>query len=311
MREERAQTLAKPRLARVPSSLVNADSRPPVAIRITRPYASEDEYLERELDTLSRTSITLLGAQPRPDGVVLRFELVLAAGHVLLRGEGRVVGFKPNAHEGIGGLTLRFTRLDMRSKALIDRAASMREKRRPSTQTSPSERPSIPPRPPSWSRRPPPAPRETLPLPPPRFEAVSSSALESAPSLPLLEEAPSSPSFESLPAPPHSPLPPRESIPPSPRRETMAPSPPRESMTPSPPRESRPPWGAFNDSRRSPLPTPMSLVTPKSFPPASGPTRRAAEPPDRDALLGRLRARAKGLDPKVVANHFGDRPRRG
>jgi hypothetical protein len=108
------------------------DPRPPVAIRITRPYASEEEYLEQEVDTLTRASITLIGAQPRPQGVVLRFELVLSSGLVLMRGEGRVVGFKPNVHQGLGGLSLRFTRLDTRSKALIDKAAALRERRRPS-----------------------------------------------------------------------------------------------------------------------------------------------------------------------------------
>jgi hypothetical protein len=105
----------------------------PSAIRITRPYASEEDYLDRELETLTRASITLLGAQSRPQGVVLRFELALSSGVVLMRGEGRVVAFKANAFEGLGGLTLRFTRLDTRSKALVDRAAALREKRRPST----------------------------------------------------------------------------------------------------------------------------------------------------------------------------------
>jgi hypothetical protein len=108
-----------------------------VAIRITRPYANEEEYLDEELETLTRTSITLLGAQPRPQGIVLRFELVLTSGHVLARGEGRVVGFKHNAHEGLGGLTLRFTRLDSRTKTLIDKAAALREQRRPSTRPLP------------------------------------------------------------------------------------------------------------------------------------------------------------------------------
>jgi molecular chaperone DnaK len=117
------------------------DPRPPVAIRITRPYASEEEYLEQELDLLSRTGITLVGAQPRPQGVVLRFELVLSAGQVLLRGEGRVVGFKPSAHQGMGGLTLRFTRIDARSKALLDKAAALRERRRPSNRPVRSEPP--------------------------------------------------------------------------------------------------------------------------------------------------------------------------
>jgi hypothetical protein len=105
----------------------------PAAIRITRPYASEDDFLEKELETLTRASITLLGAQARPQGVVLRFELVLTSGAVLMRGEGRVVGFKADAFEGLGGLTLRFTRLDTRSKALVDKAAALRERRRPST----------------------------------------------------------------------------------------------------------------------------------------------------------------------------------
>jgi hypothetical protein len=118
---------------------------PPVAIRITRPYTTEDEFLEQELETLSRTSVTLLGAQPRPQGVVLRFELVLSSGHVLMRGEGRVVGFRPNLQQGMGGLTLRFTRLDSRSKALVDKAATFRERRRPSVRPDKEPSPSAPP----------------------------------------------------------------------------------------------------------------------------------------------------------------------
>ena len=118
---------------------------PPVAIRITRPYTTEDEFLEQELESLSRTSVTLLGAQPRPQGVVLRFELVLSSGHVLMRGEGRVVGFKPNVHQGMGGLTLRFTRLDTRSKALVDKAATFRDRRRPSLRPDADASPAAPP----------------------------------------------------------------------------------------------------------------------------------------------------------------------
>jgi hypothetical protein len=130
----------------------------PVAVRITRPYSTEDEFLEQEPDTLSHTSVTLLGAQPRPQGVVLRFELVLASGHVLMRGEGRVTGFRPNAHQGLGGLTLRFTRLDTRSKALVDKAAGVRERRRPSVNPLPPAESSPPP---------PPVARESAPAPPP------------------------------------------------------------------------------------------------------------------------------------------------
>jgi hypothetical protein len=121
-----------------------AETLPPVAVRVARPFATEDELLENELETLTRTSITLLGAPARPPGLVLRFELVLASGQVLVRGEGRVVGYKPDAHYGTGGLTLRFTRLDSRSKALVDRAAALRERRRPSALTAMAESPSLP-----------------------------------------------------------------------------------------------------------------------------------------------------------------------
>ncbi len=101
-------------------------AKPPAAIRITRPYQTDDEFLAAELETISRTGVVLVGAQQRPDGVVLRFELALASGAPLIRGEGRVIGYKPNAFGSEPGLALRFTRLDSKSKALVDRAAALR-----------------------------------------------------------------------------------------------------------------------------------------------------------------------------------------
>ena len=145
---------------------VSTETRPPTAIRITRPYVSEEEYLENDLETLTRTGITLVGVQPRPEGVVFRFEISLSTGQVVLRGEGRVVGFRANAHQGVGGLALRFTRLDVRSKALIDKAAAIRETGRPSIQP-PLSRMSAPP---AALRRlstpPPPFARASTPSPP-------------------------------------------------------------------------------------------------------------------------------------------------
>jgi molecular chaperone DnaK len=105
------------------------DPRQPVAIRVTRPYQSEDEFLEKEIETLTRTSVVLVGAQSRPQGVILRFEVTLLDGVPILRGEGRVVAFKPRALGDLPGLTLRFTRLDAKSKALVDRAAAIRDAR--------------------------------------------------------------------------------------------------------------------------------------------------------------------------------------
>jgi len=112
-------------------SWMNA-SKPPVAIRITRPYESEDEFLAAELDTISRTGVILVGAQQRPEGVVLRFELALGSGAPLLRGEGRVIGYKQNVVGGEPGLALRFTRLDSKSKSLVDRVGALRDVRRSS-----------------------------------------------------------------------------------------------------------------------------------------------------------------------------------
>lgn len=117
--------------------------RPPVAIRIVRPYETEDALLEHELDTIGKTSVVLIGAHPRPTGVILRFEVTLASGATVLRGEGRVLAHKDNAFRGQAGLTLRFTRLDPRSKAVVDRATSMREQRQAEggTPSRPAPRP--------------------------------------------------------------------------------------------------------------------------------------------------------------------------
>lgn len=119
--------------------------RPPVAIRIVRPYDSEDALLEHELETIGKTSVVLIGAHPRPTGVILRFEVTLASGATVLRGEGRVLAHKENAFRGQPGLTLRFTRLDPRSKSVVDRATAMRDARSASEGSSPSRpAPSVP-----------------------------------------------------------------------------------------------------------------------------------------------------------------------
>jgi hypothetical protein len=155
------------------------DARTPVAIRISRPYASEEEFLRHELDTLTRTTVVLLGAQSRPQGVVLRFEVALASGDALIRGEGRVVGFRAASQGVDSGLTLRFTRLDARSKALVDRAAGMRDAR---------ARPSIHPSRPAMQAVPAPPP---LPPPPPAPSGPGALSLDlGASTQPSLEEEP-------------------------------------------------------------------------------------------------------------------------
>ncbi|MEO7109609.1 MAG: hypothetical protein ABI183_04140, partial [Polyangiaceae bacterium] len=88
---------------------------------------------------------------------------------------GRVVGHKPNAFGDSPGLTLRFTRLDTRTKALVDKAAVLRdEKTRVALGSSAPASPSKPPPPvhPAPARipvdlTPPPRPVAIASVPPP------------------------------------------------------------------------------------------------------------------------------------------------
>ena len=231
------------------------DSSPPVAIRITRPYAAEEEFLEHEIETLSRTSVTLIGAQPRAQGVILRFELVLSSGQTLVRGEGRVVGFKPNAYRGLGGLTLRFTRLDSRSKAFVDRVGALRDQRRSEEGTAASIRPD-----PSHPELP------ILSLSAPELPAIPSSS----PSIPELP--PLSLSVAELPSIPAS-----------------APEVPAPSSS-----------------------APEFLSIPASAPEAPAAASRPSlpgAPAERDALLERLRTRAKAFGPLDVQRILDQRRR--
>ena len=190
--------------------------KPPVAIRITRPYLGEDEYLEREFDTLTRTSVVLVGAQSRPQGVILRFEVVLTSGISVMRGEGRVVAFKPAAYGGEPGLTLRFTRLDSKSKALVDRAAALREARiRAGTPQNQGMRGNPPPVPSSALEGPPASPsflapsalRSSDPPPPPQASPQAGPRPASSQPPPL----PRSASMRPRPTPPPLPPPPAPS----------------------------------------------------------------------------------------------------
>jgi hypothetical protein len=223
--------------------------KPPAAVRITRPYSTEEEFLEHELDMLTRTTVTLVGAQSRPPGVVLRFELGLASGQVLLRGEGRVLVYKGDALQGTGGLTLRFTRLDTRSKSLVDRAAALREHRRPSA----------------------------LP-PPPRGASVPDdiAALTPVAALPAVEESAPVPAAAAL-VPAVAPLPAPAAVEEAPAAPALA----AVVVAEAPP--------------RMVPPVTLSVPTPGG--------------PERDALLGRLRARAKTLDASDVQRILAQRKR--
>jgi molecular chaperone DnaK len=207
------------------------DPKAPVAIRITRPYGSEDEFLHHELDSLTRTTVTLTGAQSRPQGVVLRFEITLASGDPLLRGEGRVVAFRPASQGNDSGLTLRFTRLDARSKGLVDRAAALRDARARASMHPPSMRPALTP-----AAEPAPSPSPPHVAPPPA-------------------RSPSPPRVAAPPAPPSAPLTSPEPLSLQPLSEsspTLMAAPPEKTDKPGP-RSAAAPLVAQAPARRNEL----------------------------------------------------------
>jgi hypothetical protein len=274
MRANYHRTFGAATIARV------SDARPPpqVAIRIVRPYDSEEEFLHAELETVGKTSVILIGAHPRPAGIILRFEVTLANGATVLRGEGRVLAHKERAFRGQPGLSLRFTRLDPKSKALVDRAVVIREQRLS------GEAPSM--RPPSAPNLPPVEPaadRSAPPPPAPAHEPVPVPISFPAPSDPALEAALTA----ATPEPSH--VEPQET--PTPRRfETQMQHAMDDSLAPSPPSIDRAIAAAFEPPISS-SPVAVGPISEPALP--SAPTADA--PKDREGILARLRERAASL----------------
>ena len=303
--------------------------RPPVAVRIVRPYETEEAFLEAELETVGKTSVILIGAHSRPTGVILRFEVTLATGHTVLRGEGRVLAHKEAAFRGQPGLALRFTRLDPKSKSLVDRAAAIREARLAGESFRPGSGPAIPP--PEPDPTPEPTPQRavrTSSIPPSvsarstRPGTMSRRSFPPAPD-PALAEVLTSPTpvpprpVSQLPSMP--PLEPPPSLPPeaadsaddepvvsvvvaessgaieadesAPEIEQAVPETTPASVAPSPP--------SVAPSPPSIAPMPASVAPPPPVPPAS--LASPGPQSDRDGLLSRLRQRAAGLSDEQKA----------
>ena len=111
-------------MSNAPPSRNNA---PPAGLRVVRPYRDETELLVAEASAFTRSGVVLIGTPNRPVGVVLRFEIVLSDGTSVMRGEGRVVEYRAGSSGDDGALAVRFTRLDLRSKEVLDRAIARRE----------------------------------------------------------------------------------------------------------------------------------------------------------------------------------------
>jgi uncharacterized protein (TIGR02266 family) len=103
-------------------------------LRIRLPYATAEEFIEKYGSNVARGGLFIATRSPKPEGTGLAFELVLAEGGRLLRGEGLVVRTQTEGPRA--GMTVRFVRLDAFSKALIDRIVS---RRNPGTPPAPEQ----------------------------------------------------------------------------------------------------------------------------------------------------------------------------
>jgi hypothetical protein len=259
------------------SSLPPGRSQPPVAVRVVRPYESEDALLASESGAFTRTGVVLVGGPSRPSGVVIRFEIALRDGSSVMRGEGRVVSFRPPTAAEEAALLLRFTRLDVKSKNFLDRAVAQREAEksgRPSEVAPATPEPVV-----AASPVAPPVAEST----PARSEAPQAAAVE--------PEAARAAAFEPEPEPERANEPDHGhahehadehdhtvQAPPVAMIEEHA----AKAEPPAPARSTPPPAPA-------PAPAPMAAAPPQ---PAS--ERASLGPVQRDSALDRLRARKRG-----------------
>lgn len=269
-------------------------SRPPVAIRIVRPFQTEDEFLENELETVGKTSVILIGAHARPTGVILRFEVTLATGATILRGEGRVLAHKESAFRGQPGLSLRFTRLDPKSKALVDRAAAIREAKAAGD-------------PAPMSVRLPPSPQQPAPSAP----EPSAPASRPASVRPTTLSQPDAAIADALTA--ETPQPARASRPPRGRSSPPASNRPASlSLQPSAVlHRSEPPRAEDTEPPAAPHPEPRREASvdlpPAALASAASPSRTVERPDNRDDLLAKLRERAATLPRERVEQILSSR----
>ncbi len=105
----------------------DADDVKKVPLRIRLPFATEAEFIERYGVNVARGGFFVASKATRAVGTLLSFEVVLADGARLMRGEGVVQRVTPEGTAERAGMMVRFTRVDARTKELVDRIQALRE----------------------------------------------------------------------------------------------------------------------------------------------------------------------------------------
>jgi len=128
-----------------------------VPLRIRLPFTTETEFIERYGANVTRGGIFIGTKHGKPEGTPLSFELVLQDGTRLMRGEGVVQKQLVDDQPGKSGMLVRFTRIDARTKGLIDLIVEKREG--VTNPEAPLGAPSQPPPPTPYSSRATPIPQ--------------------------------------------------------------------------------------------------------------------------------------------------------
>jgi hypothetical protein len=245
-------------------------------MRLSRPYETEDDLIEGDFASLGRPWIILPDVPILPVGELVRFEVLLSNGAPAIRGEGHVVAYHPPGGPKPPGLEVKFTRIDARTKSIIERVHTKRLALRTSSMP-PSQRPEAAAPPPEAPAAQTPTPiadggsRDAPDMPKEDLSDVHAAEAAAPASAQQQEQAAhaASPEF----APPPAPAPEQADQP-----AVTVPVPPPEQ--------------ADQETITDPAPPPEQAA------PATAPHRAVAAPPNRNEILDRLRARAKDLPPE-------------
>jgi molecular chaperone DnaK len=116
------------------------DERKPVGLLVRLSYGSVDEFATRFAVNLSRGGVFIRTREPKPVGTVLAFELRLANGEAVIRGQGVVRWTEPENRTAkpvkAPGMGVQFLHLDESSRALVERIVAAK-----ATATPPPLRP--------------------------------------------------------------------------------------------------------------------------------------------------------------------------
>jgi uncharacterized protein (TIGR02266 family) len=102
------------------------------SLRIKLKYRDENAFVEKFGAHVTRNGIFLATRSIKPPGTVVRFELLLADGKRLMRGEGVVTWTRehdPAQPTVPAGMGLRYSKLDAESRKLLDRIAAHKRKK--------------------------------------------------------------------------------------------------------------------------------------------------------------------------------------